>query len=134
MIWDAQKAIFAALSANTSLMTAIGSRLYDQPPQNATFPYVVIGEGGLAPWDTDNEVGAETQVTVNVWDRSHRGRKVVKELQDMIMSTLHRTEPLVTGMSTVLCEMELADSFMDPDGLSFQGIQRFRLIFEEVET
>lgn len=134
MIWAIQKAIYAALAGNTALMTAIGSRLYDQAPEGAAFPYVVIGDGAVAPWDTDTETGVDAVVMVHVWDRSHRGRKVVKDIQDKIMTTLHRAEPPVDGSGTVLCEMELADSFQDADGLTHHGIQRFRVITDEQET
>lgn len=135
MIWAVQKALYGALTGSTPLAVLVGSRIYDQPPQTAaTFPYIVLGDGTLTPWDTDTEEGGEAVMMVHVWSRDHRGRKVVKDIQDLIKATLHRAEPTVEGLGTVLCEMELADTFLDSDGLTYHGIQRFRLVVEDAAS
>lgn len=43
-----QKAIFEALSASQPVTDAVGDRIYDHVPEDARFPYVVIGDDSFS--------------------------------------------------------------------------------------
>lgn len=122
--WALQQAIYTRLSDQLSV------EVYDHVPQDAAYPYVTIGEGTESEWDTDDSLGIDATINIHVWSR-YRGRKEVKQLQDQIYAALHRYDLPVSGADTVLVNFEFADSFVDPDGLTRHGVQRFRIITED---
>jgi len=48
-----RSAIHAALVADGALLALLGgAHVYDEPPRNAAFPYVTIGEARVIDWST----------------------------------------------------------------------------------
>jgi hypothetical protein len=123
-----QRAIYERLAGDYDV-TSLVQAVYDHVPQDAAFPYVVIGDSTEAQWDTDDSTGTEATVTIHVWSR-FRGRSETKLIQDAIYQSLHRYDLPIDGVHTVTVEWEYAESFLDPDGLTRHGVQRFRIISE----
>lgn len=131
-----QEAIYNRL-ANYSALTALlasdprfaAPAIFDHVPQDAVFPYVVIGDTTAIEWDTDDTTGAEYTVTLHVWSE-YRGRKEAKKIQAELYNALHRHELAISGATTVTCEWEYAETVLDTDGLTRQGITRFRVLAE----
>ena len=123
MFIDIQQALYDRLDT-------LSIPVYDHVPQGASFPYIVIGNMDHNEWDTDLENGFDIVVDIHVWDRAHNGKKSVKTIQSQIYSLLHRKETLL-GSGFVLANAEFASSFLDVDGLTYHGVQRFRLLFNE---
>lgn len=124
-----QQAIFDRLNAFAAL-TALIDAVRDHVPQDAVFPYVVIGEDTGIPLDTHSSSGSDTTATIHTWSRE-RGKKETKEIQRQIYLALHRFDLVVAGVDTVDCEWEFAESFIDEDGLTRHGVQRFRIMLDE---
>lgn len=117
-----QEAVFDCLSN-------AGLTVYDNVPEDAAFPYVVIGEDTHAPFDTDDSLGAESTVTIHVWSR-YRGKKEAKELQATIYNALTRAELSIDSHDLITIEFEYSDVLLDPDGITRHGVQRFRCLTE----
>ena len=66
--WALQQAIYGVLSVDTGL-AALGASVYDHVPQNAAFPYVVIGEDYATKADTDDTLDADHMITLHSWSR-----------------------------------------------------------------
>lgn len=140
---DIQAAIFAKLDGTAALTdqlaahayTALKKAIYDGAPQaddagsGVPFPYVVLGETVETQWDTDDSVGRETVQIVHTFSR-YKGKKELKNIMDAIKAALHQASLTVAGQVVVLVHWENTDSFLEPDGVTRQGIQRFRLITE----
>ena len=63
-------AIHDALTADAPLTTLLGgTRVYDEPPRGAAFPYVTLGEARIADYSTGTEAGEEHQLTLHAWSR-----------------------------------------------------------------
>lgn len=125
-----QGAVFSKLLAGTSFTNLVGTRLYDHVPAStdpATFPYVEIGESTGESLDTKTELGFENTVVLHTWSR-YRGRKETKQIQAAIYGLLHRGTLSITGFTHVNSEHEFTEVFTDPDGLTYHGIQRFRVV------
>jgi len=124
-----QAAVFAKLSNDLNVP------VYDAVPQPedggdiAEFPYVTIGEDTFTPFDTDNSIGYDATLTIHTWSRQ-RGRKETKEIQQEIYNALHRQTLTVAGFHFINLAFEFADTFVDSDGLTRHGVQRFRCIIE----
>ena len=121
---DIQHAIYDALAP-------LGWPVYDHVPQSAACPYIVVGEQESAPWDTDDSTGSESLLTVHVWSE-YRGRLEAKRIQQAIYSTLHRAELWVSFSAFVMIDCEFQETVTESDGLTTHGIQRFRVIIEDL--
>src|ERR1700743_1157927 len=82
-----QAAIFAALSADSTLQSLIGTRLYDAVPQAPAFPYAVLGDDEETNWDTATDQGSEHIVTIDVWSQGG-GHKESKTIADAVRAVL----------------------------------------------
>lgn len=127
--WELQKAIFTRLNAFAAL-TALIDAIYDHVPQDPTFPYLQIGDDTSVPFDTHDSQGSDNTITIHSWSR-YRGKSEIKQIQRETYNALHRFSLVVTGVTTVDCEWEFADSFKDPDGITRHGVQRFRVMLDE---
>lgn len=127
--WPIQVAIYQTLTNDTAIMARV-TGVYDEVPQDATFPYIVIGDDTGVQWDTDDTLGAESTLTIHVWSRK-AGRKETKEIMQLIYDALHRQELDITGMHSVVCQWEFSETLLDPDGVTRHGVTRYRSIARE---
>tara|TARA_R110000824_G_scaffold183072_1_gene364088 strand:+ start:2889 stop:3275 length:387 start_codon:yes stop_codon:yes gene_type:complete len=123
--WEVQEAIFAKLGNDLSVP------VYDFVPQeNTPNNYVTIGSDTLLPYNTDGNKGFEATLIIHSWDVSN-GRKDLKLLQGEIYDSLDRAELVITGYNSVGIDFEFSDSTLDPDGATYHGVQRFRILIME---
>ena len=120
-----QKAVYDILVANSPSYD-----VYDDVPQNADYPYYVIGESTSEEFDTKSFNGFETSVIVHSWSR-YNGRKEVKEMMGTAYALLHNQSITVTGYNRVNCLFEFSETFLEDDGETRHGIQRFNLTITE---
>lgn len=115
-----QAAIYQALST-------LSYPVYDDVPQGAAFPYIVIGDDTSIPFDDDCNVGAETTITIHVWS-TYSGRLEVKQIMNAVYNRLHRQNLSIAGSYSITLNAEYQDTFLDPDGVTRHGVIRFRLL------
>lgn len=136
--YELQKAIFERLSNYTALTNLLADdprfsgvpAIFDHAPQDAVFPYVVVGDDISVDLNTDDTTGSDTEVTVHCWSQ-YRGRKEIKQIQREIHNALHRHELSVTGATTVMVESVEARSFVEDDGLTRHGIIELTVLLFE---
>jgi hypothetical protein len=121
---EIQKAVFARLNNVLSIP------VYDNVPDNAQAPYVVIGDDTLVEFDSDGTSGFEATVTVHSWS-IYRGRAEVKNIMGLIYDALHRAELNVQGYNLLGCDCEFSETFLESDGVTRHGVQRFRILIRE---
>ena len=128
--YDLQVAIYDALN------NVISIPVFDHVPQKQSYPYVVIGEDNHNNWDDDIKNGMESTVNIHVWDRPEgdsgdRGKANTKKLQGEIYNVLHRGGFDIGDYGNVGITFEYSDCFKDTDGITYHGVQRFRVLFAE---
>ena len=134
--WELQQAVHDRLKAWPAIV-ALGAAVHDHVPQNdnaddaEAFPYFVIGEDSAEPFNTDDELDSDHVVTLHQWSR-YRGTKEIKQMQQGSYAALHRNPLTVVDATYVDCHLETEDNFMDDDGLTRHGVQRFRFLLDEV--
>lgn len=121
-----QQAVFTALTGNAELMAML-TGLFDNVPQKHPFPYVTMGDQTVTDWDSHTFDGANSTLTIHTWARG-ASRKPCLEIMSKIYSILHNGPLTVPGFSVVVCRFEFGESSLDPDGQTYHGVQRFRLI------
>ena len=127
---DLQKAIYGALNGN------ITAPVFDHVPQKQSYPYVVIGEDNFNDWSTDDKDGFMAIVNLHVWDRpkgssGKRGKALTKMIQGEIYGILQRSNFPIGDYGNPGMSFEYSDVFMDTDGITYHGVQRFRVNFAE---
>ncbi len=123
-----QKAIYARLTGNAGLMAKI-TGVFDFVPQNQAYPFIQIGEMDFSPWDTHTFDGFEATITINLWARpGSRGRASLHDIQNDIYNLLHRYIFSVSGFTVVSMRFDFSNIVVDPDSVTYHGIQRFKLL------
>jgi hypothetical protein len=100
-----QKGLRATLVADAGVSALVSTRVYDEPPQNVTFPYVRFL--GIEPlrFDTDTTEGAIVSIGFEVHSRSASGRVEAARIAEAIKAALHRKETSVTVEAHTLVEL-----------------------------
>lgn len=130
--WDLQKAAYQALTADSALTSLLGaSWLYDDVPQDADFPYVVIDQMRLNDWSTGTERGSEHILMLHIWSR-YRGKREVYEIADAIRAALDDAELTLDGNRLINLTHQYSDLKRDEDGETWHGVMRFRAVTEPV--
>lgn len=123
-----QAAIYGALSSDPQLTALIGSgHVFDWNGPVPVFPSVTIGGDTAKEWSGSTFDGQETTIMVHSWSQGD-GRKDVKTIMGHVYRILHRANLAVSGQSLVFILWEFATTSLDPDGVSYHGVQRFRAI------
>ena len=90
MYFEIQKFIYNALANNTTFMTLIGNRLYDQPNTNEVYPYVILGNGVSSNHLTHGKDGIEESIYITIFTKpSNLGWYPAKNISNCIRSILH---------------------------------------------
>jgi hypothetical protein len=114
--WEVQKALYTALSGDSAFMTKIGSRLYDEPPTNETFPYVTLGYMIENKYNRFNNEGYEVSARLDIYTKSGRlGYKPAKEILVEMNRILNLKRFNLTGYNMIQCYYETSDTERDED-------------------
>lgn len=122
------KAIIAELKATAAVTNVVGQRIYTDPPQKETFPYIVI-QNDAVTYSTKDIAGMEHTLDVNVYSRN-KSPKQASTIRAAVYTALNRQEgsiSLDTGsISNIYCDTTAM--FKDPDGKTWHGLASFRVV------
>lgn len=125
-----QKAVFAALGADTALTALLGgARIFDDVAPRRDFPYVAFGQTVERDWATGSDEGSEHTMTLHVWSRA-RGRSEVNAIMAAARTALHDAHLALDGHALVQMRHEVSEARREADGESYHGIVRFRAVTE----
>ncbi len=127
--WDLQKAVRDTLLADAALDALIGGRIHDAAPQDAAFPYAIIGETRMNDWSTGTEDGTEHLLTLNVWSR-HEGKREAYAIADAIRNALDDASLTLEDNRLVNLTHQYSDLRRDGDGRTWRAVLRFRAVTE----
>jgi len=125
-----QKALYARLDGDSALSAAV-SGIFDRVPEDADYPYVVIGDAESRDWSASDAVGADSRVVLHVYSR-HGGRSEALNLMERLHSLLHDVVLSISGLACVMCRFVSADVDIEADGARYHGRMQLRIISEEV--
>ena len=119
-----QTAVFSALDGN------ITADVYDDPPKQCDYPYVVIGDDSFIEFDTDTTVGRNVIASMHIWD-NYNGKKRIKQAMGEIDAILNRANLTITGYDSINCVFDSSDIFLERDGKTRHGVITYRLLIDE---
>lgn len=128
-LWALQAAVFTALTGDATLQALIGNpaRVYDAVPQDAVFPYAVIGQVSGKPWDTKTSDGMEAVLEVHTWSR-YAGTKEAKDIMAAVTAVLDDQALSVAGHTLVNLRFESSQTALERDGITRHSAQKFRAV------
>ncbi|MGW7598116.1 DUF3168 domain-containing protein [Streptomyces antimycoticus] len=112
-LWPLQKAVYAALTADTALM-ALVSGVYDEVPEGSAYPYVSIGSITELVDDAHNQRGLSTNVVLHVWS-TQLGFREAAEVFAAVDAVLDRRPLTVEGYRDVSVAHQQHQELRDPD-------------------
>jgi hypothetical protein len=125
-------AIHDALIADTGLTAALGGhRIYDEPPRNAAFPYVTLGEARLSDASADDGPTQEHLLTLHAWSRQG-GHKEAHVITGALLTALDDAPLVPDGHRLVNLRFSIADIRREADGRTYHALVRFRAVTEPV--
>jgi hypothetical protein len=123
-------AIHDALSADAALVSLLGgSKVYDEPPRAAAFPYVTLGETRIADFSAGGESSEEHQLTLHAWSRQG-GHKQAHEIAGALLQALDDAPLSVADHTLVNLRFSVADIRREADGRTYHALVRFRAVTE----
>jgi hypothetical protein len=128
-----QKGLRAALAADTDVTAIVSSRIYDEPPQNVSFPYLRFGDITPAAFDTDTIEGALVTVSIEGHSRSPSGRVEAAQMVEAVKAALHRQELSVTVQGHTLVELifETFSVTRDAEGRGYTAVIVLQAMLED---
>lgn len=128
-----QKGIRAALAADATVSGIVGTRIYDEPPQDVTFPYMRFGDIQPSAFDTDTTEGAEVSISVEAHSRSASGRVEAVQMVEAVKEALHRQELSVTVAGHNLVELIFQTYYVtrDDEGRGYTAVIVLQAMLEE---
>tara|TARA_R110000796_G_scaffold29480_1_gene79631 strand:- start:143 stop:562 length:420 start_codon:yes stop_codon:yes gene_type:complete len=100
-----QKGLRSAMVANSGITSIVSTRVYDEPPQDVTFPYARFGDITPSAFDTDEVQGSLVSIGIEAHSRSASGRVEAVQIVEAIKDALHRNESAVTVIGFSLVEL-----------------------------
>ena len=131
-----QRALYNALTGDVALMALI-TGVYadvqqpDLPESDSNFPYVVIGQDNLSPFDTKTKLGASALAQIDIWSRQNNLIEA-KEVASAIYTALHYQPLTITDADHVVTMVESQVFSKDPDGHTKRGMVMVRIIYDDI--
>lgn len=129
---ELQKAIVAALKADTAVNGLVAGHVYDTVPSSDPFPRITLGEDQVIPERADCYLGDEVFITLHVWSRK-TGFPETKRIAAAVRTALHDAELELTGFRLVDLASDGERFMRDPDGLTNHAVLTFRALTEPVD-
>ena len=122
-----QTTIYSTLNGDNTLTNTLGAGVFDEVVENASYPFVALGEETAVDYSTKDLDGGEFTINIHVWSQ-YKGSKQTKEIMDRIHDLLHDSSLSVSGFNLANLRFEFSDILRDPDGITRHGVMRFRAI------
>ena len=122
-----QTTVYSTLSNDNTLTNTLGAGVFDEVVENASYPFVALGEETAIDYSTKDLDGGEFTINIHVWSQ-YKGSKQTKEIMDRIHDLLHDSSLSVSGFNLINLRFEFSDILRDPDGVTRHGVIRFRAI------
>lgn len=123
-------AVHDALTADAALAAVLGGpKVYDEPPRNAAFPYVTLGEARVADFSAGGEPSEEHQMTLHAWSRQG-GHNEAHVIAGALLQALDDAPLALTDHHLVNFRFTTADVRREADGRTYHALVRFRAVTE----
>lgn len=125
-----QKALVAAMKGDAAVDALLGGRVWDQAPEGAGFPHLLVGRCESRPLDADGG-GVEQALTLTAVSR-FAGTEEAKAISAAVRARLHEATLEADGVRTVSLRVVWSDVARSGDGRRTWAVVRLRAVTEGV--
>ncbi|MDO9610186.1 MAG: DUF3168 domain-containing protein [Brevundimonas sp.] len=125
-----QKAVLAALKGDAAVAALVGGRVFDQAPEGAEHPHLVIGRCDSRPVAADG-CGVEQRLTLTGVSR-FAGSEEAKAVAAAVRACLHETVLEADGVRTATLRAAAAEVVRAGDGRRTYAVVRLRAVTEDM--
>ena len=130
------KALITWLKGDGALMALLGDpvRIWDQPPEDAAFPHLLIGKGESRGLNADGG-GVEHRLTLTCASRfagTEEARAVAAAVAAAVRARVADARVEADGVRAVSLGVTFTDVFRSPDLKRAWAVMRLRAVTEEV--
>lgn len=125
-----QAALVARLAADTDLAALVSGRIYDEPPQGVTFPYVRLGNMVVEPFRTDDRAAWRLTVRIDAYSRPVAGRVQATQIAEAVIASLDEQAVTVTGFRHAWTLFETSTVSREGDGKTYVAAMVFQTVLD----
>lgn len=120
-------AYVARLTAYAPLTALVGAnKIYNHPPQNLAFPFIVTRLTDIVDWSTKTDQGFEGYLVADLWTDVH-GDVTVLNLFNAVNACLQDQPLTLTAGQNVIIRHESSATQTDADGNAHVTTCRYRI-------
>ena len=123
---DLQAKLYNVLKNDTEL-AKYGCGVFDHTPDNEKYPFIEIGDDQFTSNDSHTHDGFDVEITFHIWTQG-QGKRTCREIQSRLYELFHNTDLALNSQKTIALRSGLTTIILDPDGRTFHGVSRFKLI------
>ncbi|MFT4184266.1 MAG: DUF3168 domain-containing protein [Rhizobium sp.] len=128
---ELQGALVAQLTAFADLSALIDDRVYDDPEDDAAYPYVTIGESQFLNDDMTCRRAWRVYLTLHAWSRK-TGYPEVKQVASAVADALHLASLPMAHFRVAIITHSQTRVFRDADGATSHAVITFDARVEEI--
>lgn len=126
-----QDALITALLADSSVSALAGTRVYDNAPSGASYPYITLGPYQEIPDDAECIEASEAYQQIDVWTQEAGSQRGCKALAHAVKKALHGADLALSEGAVVLVEVESWSVQADPEEFVAHGIVNVKVLTED---
>lgn len=128
---ELQKLVYQRLIADAGVHAIVGDRIYDQPPDSASYPYISFGASSAFTDDADCIPTRIVTLQIDVWSIYQGGNKEANDAVDAMKAALHDYEADLGSNALALLQVRDMQVFRDADGVTTHGFVSIEAVIEE---
>ncbi|MFF2774859.1 DUF3168 domain-containing protein [Streptomyces sp. NPDC058052] len=109
-----QGAVYAVLAADDELTVGLGAGVYDNVPEQVSFPYVVLGEATEVPANSQDRYARDTVITLHVWTKN-LGHTEGLTIGQRVNALLDHQPLTIPGLAHIASLFEFGQTLTDPE-------------------
>jgi hypothetical protein len=117
---ELQRALIARAKAASAVTALVGTRVYDEPPQGVTYPYVRIGNLDVRPLRTTCVTSWDVLFTLEGHSRPGQGRVEANRIGSALVAAFDDHALSVTGFTLSWLWFVTMTTIRAADGRSYQ--------------
>jgi hypothetical protein len=115
-LWEVQKAVVASMTASSTLTTLVSSKIYDEPPTDTDYPYIVVGNPTETDDNTLQKLGFNNTITCFIYTRPYGlGWYPATQILDAMNAVLNAKRPTLTNLNIIHCKNDNVMHEVDGD-------------------
>lgn len=123
-----QAAIKTRLAAAPAVAALVVERIFDDIPEDAEFPYLVIGDAQVVGDDDDCADASILTVQIHTWSRDP-GWPQTNEMLAAVRGAM-KADFTIAGFDVVDQTFEQTQRLRDPDGKTRHGVFEYRFLIQ----